>query len=82
MRTIKKTQIELGATPIEDITFDLQSRDHICARRTTGTLHKRCTRLFAILEDVFSPVDCNKERPGMDYIRTGYAEAGSTVLTA
>jgi len=39
MRSIKKTQIALGATPIEDITFNLQSRDDICARRTTRTLH-------------------------------------------
>jgi len=65
MRTIKKTQIELGATPIEDITFDLQSRDDICARRITGTLHKRRTRLFAILEKVIPRSKWNKGRPGM-----------------
>lgn len=74
MRIIKKLQLELGETAIENIKFDPKSRDDIPAL-LIGLQHiysDPATRekLFSLLEEKFSPkVNLKVGRPGMDIWR-------------
>ena len=74
MRIVKKLQLELGETAIENIKFDPKSRDDIPAL-LIGLQHiysDPATRkkLFSILEEKFSPeVNLKVGRPGMDIWR-------------
>lgn len=74
MRTIKKLQLELGETAIENIKFNPKSRDDIPAL-LIGLQHiysDPVTReeLFSLLEEKFSPeVNLKVGRPGMDIWR-------------
>lgn len=72
MRKICEPQLKLGQIPIEDIVFDLRSRDEITelllsfqAIYTNRDLRKE---VFEILQKMTPPhVDRKNGRPGMDY---------------
>lgn len=74
MRIIKKLQLELGETAIENIKFNPKSRDDIPAV-LIGLQHiysdpRTKEKLFSLLEEKFSPkVNLKVGRPGMDIWR-------------
>ncbi len=74
MRKIKNLQLELAGTSIEDIRFDVKSRDDIPAI-LIGLQHiyanpETRERLSSLLEEKFHPeVDLHTGRPGMDIWR-------------
>lgn len=74
MRKIKNLQLELAGTAIEDIRFNLKSRDDIPAI-LIGLQHiytnpQTRKKLFSLLEEKFLPeVDLRTGRPGMDVWR-------------
>lgn len=74
MRKIKNLQLELAGTAIEDIRFNLKSRDDIPAI-LIGLQHiytnpQTREKLFSLFEEKFLPeVDLRTGRPGMDVWR-------------
>ena len=74
MRKIKNLQLELVGTEIEDIKFNIKSRDDIPAI-LIGLQHiyanpETREKLFSLLEEKFLPeVDLHTGRPGMDIWR-------------
>ena len=74
MRKIKDLQLELAGTSIEDIRFNMKSRDDIPAI-LIGLQHiyvnpQTRERLFSLLEEKFLPeVNLHTGRPGMDMWR-------------
>ena len=74
MRKLKNLQLELGGTAIEDIKFNIKSRDDIPAI-LIGLQHiytntETREKLFSLLEEKFLPeVDLHTGRPGMDIWR-------------
>ena len=74
MRKIKDLQLELAGTAIEDIKFNIKSRDDIPAI-LIGLQHiyantETREKLFSLLEEKFLPeVDLHTGRPGMDIWR-------------
>lgn len=71
MRTVKKTQLQLGGTPSDKIKINLKSRDDI-PPLLLGLQHVYTNidlrdKVFAILEQNINLDTRNKnERPGMD----------------
>ena len=74
MRKIKNLQLELAGTAIEDIRFNLKSRDDVPAI-LIGLQHiytnpQTREKLFSLLEEKFLPeVDLRTGRPGMEVWR-------------
>jgi hypothetical protein len=72
MRKIYEPQLKLGQVPIEDIVFDLRSRDEItelllCFQAIYTDRDLR-NEVFEILQKITPPhVDRKNGRPGMDY---------------
>lgn len=70
MRKIKENQMQLGEVSIEDIKFDLKSRDEI-PKLLMGLQHIYCTpgirrKVFEALEEIIhEDKDTNNGRPGM-----------------